>query len=108
MVPCAASASAPRGSKIRMTCSLPPKAPTGMPPPMVLPMVVRSASMPCSRLPAADVQAIGDRLVEDEQGAVLVREPQGGADELRVAGLEDVTEDRLEKDGGRRGAVLLA
>ena len=50
------------------------------------------------RLPAADVQAIGDRLVEDEQGAVLVGEPQGGADELRVAGLEDVAEDRLEED----------
>ena len=31
------------------------------------------------RLPAADVQAVGDRLVEYEQGAVVVSEPQGRA-----------------------------
>ena len=49
----------------------PPKAPTGMPPPMTLPKVARSGAMPGELGGAAARQAeTRDHLVEDQQRAV--------------------------------------
>ena len=50
----------------------PPNAPTGMPPPTILPSVVRSGLMPYSCLRAAARHAkAGHHFVEDQHGAVL-------------------------------------
>ena len=61
-----------RGSKISITSARPPKAPTGRPPPMILPIVVRSGRTPKDLLEAADGEPEGYDLVADEERPVLV------------------------------------
>ena len=63
----------PSGATISMISRRPPYAPTGSPPPMILPRQVRSGSTPSDVLRAAVGEPeAGDHLVEDEQRAVLV------------------------------------
>jgi hypothetical protein len=80
----------------------PPNAPTGMPPPMILPSVVRSGRTPYKRLRAAEGDAkSGHDFVEDQQraGAIAfaaqrLEEAGRGRHAVHVAG------DRLDDHAG--------
>ena len=80
----------------------PPKAPTGMPPPMTLPSVVRSGVMPysacappaCTRKPVITSSKIEHAPCASHSARRPSRKPGARRDQVHVAG------DRLDDDGG--------
>ena len=85
----------------------PPKAPTGMPPPITLPKVARSGrdAEELGRAAAAEAKA-RDHLVEDQQRAVRARERAQGLEELAPLRQQAVIGGhRLDDDGGDARAL---
>jgi hypothetical protein len=83
-----------------MIARLPPNAPTGMPPPITLPSVVKSRRDAVEALRAARMHAKSrHHLVEDQHGAMAVAHRAQTRQELRARHDEiHVADDRLDDD----------
>ena len=88
-----------------MIGAAPPKAPTGSPPPMTFPSVVRSGVIPSRAWtpPRADPKA-GHHLVEDQQRAVAPRDVAERAQKARNRQHESHVPDVRLDDHGRDAA----
>ena len=99
----------PAGMTFFMMSARPPYAPTGKPPPTILPSTVRSGVSPKQLLrPAVGQAEAGHHLVVDQQRAVLLRQPAQFRAELgRRRDQAHVADDRLEDDAGDLVALRL-
>ena len=97
----------PSGAIFSMMSRRPPNAPTGMPPPITLPSVVRSGVMPiqrlraaaCTRKPVITSSKISTLPWRSHSARRPSRKPGARRDQVHVAG------DRLDDDAGDRVAL---
>ena len=95
------------GSVTASTSARPATAPTGIPPPITLPSMVRSGRTPRRLLPAAVPEPEGHDLVEDEQRAGPARVLAQPGEEVVLDGDDPArAQHRFEEDGGERARLV--
>jgi hypothetical protein len=96
------------GSLNAMTGAFPAAAPTGNPPPMILPRAVRSVVTPNSPSAPSPARPECDRLVKDQHDAVAIAQPPHFAHEVAIR--QDQAHpvlNRLDQDRRQLGGMGL-